>query len=92
MENTLYKKTVVVVAVALVFAIGAITTNTTFNNATGQEVIENQSTMFPNNTETIQDLENLTGSDSAILANDTTISNPNNTLENSLATNEYQSN
>ena len=88
MENKPYIKTV---AVAFIFAIGAIMTSIAFNDAVGQGVVVNQSTMLPNNTETAQNLENLTGSDSAILANDTNISNPNNTLENSLATNEKQS-
>ncbi|MBA3976648.1 MAG: hypothetical protein H0X50_00440 [Nitrosopumilus sp.] len=88
MENKPYIKTV---AVAFIFAIGAIMTSIAFNDAVGQGVVVNQSTVFPNNTETAQNLENLTGSDSAILANDTNISNPNNTLENSLATNEKQS-
>ncbi len=88
MENKPYIKTV---AVAFIFAIGAIMTSIAFNDAVGQGVVVNQSTVFPNNTETVQNLENLTGSDSAILANDTNISNPNNTLENSLATNEKQS-
>jgi hypothetical protein len=89
MENKVYKKTL---TIALIFAVGALMTNIASNTATGQGVIENQSTVFPNNTETAQDLENLEGSDSAILANNTDISNPNNTLENSLATNENQSN
>ncbi len=89
MENKVYTKTL---TVAMIFAVGALMTNIAFNTAVGQGVIENQSTTFPNNTETAQDLENLEGSDSAILANNTDISNPNNTLENSLATNENQSN
>ncbi len=88
MENKPYIKTV---AVAFIFAVGAIMTSIVFNDAIGQGVVENQSTVFPNNTETAQNLENLTGSDSVILANDTNVSNPNNTLENSLATNEKQS-
>ena len=83
MENKVYTKTL---TVAMIFAVGALMTNIAFNTAVGQEVIENQSTTFPNNTETVQDLENLEGSDSAILANNTDISNPNNTLENILAT------
>ena len=89
MENKVYKKTL---TVALIFAVGALMTNIAFNSAVGQGVVENQSTAFPNNTETAQDLGNLEGSDTAILANNTGISNPNNTLENSLATNENQSN
>ncbi len=89
MENKVIKKTL---TVALIFAVGALMTNTAFNTAIGQGAIENQSTAFPNNTETIQDFESIEGNDSAILANNTDISNPNNTLENSLATNENQSN
>ncbi|MBA3750748.1 MAG: hypothetical protein H0X03_07675 [Nitrosopumilus sp.] len=88
MKNNLYKKTLV----GVIFVLGAVLTSISFDNVLGQQVLENQSTVFPNNTETIQDLENLTGSDQSILANDTTISNPNNTLENSLATNQNQSN
>jgi len=88
MENNLYKKTIV----GVIFVLGAVMISISFDNVLGQQVLENQSAVFPNNTETIQDLENLTGSDQSILANDTTISNPNNTLENSLATNEIQSN
>jgi hypothetical protein len=89
MENKTYKKTLII---ALIFAAGGIMTNMAFNNAIGQGAVENQSTLFPNNTETAQDLETLAGSNTAILDNDTNISNPNNTLENSLATNENQSN
>jgi hypothetical protein len=48
--------------------------------------------MYPNDTETIQDLEGIEGSNDAIFANDTNISNPGNDLEDSLATNENQSN
>jgi hypothetical protein len=87
MENIPHKKTLV----ALIFALGAFMTNIAFNDAAGQGVVENQTAVFPNNTETEQDLSNLEGSDSGILANDTNISNTNNTLENSLATNENQS-
>jgi hypothetical protein len=88
MENNLYKKTIV----GVIFVLGAILTNISFDNILAQPVVENQSAAFPNNTETIQNLENLTGSDQSLLSNDTAISNPNNTLESSLATNQYQSN
>ena len=87
MENTkLYKKAVF----GVVFMLGALMLNGISSNAMAQT--ENQSQEFPNNTETVGDLENLTGSDQSVIANDTSISNPNNTLENSLATNENQSN
>ncbi len=39
---------------------------------------------FPNNTETIGELDKLLGSDTAIILNNTNISNPNNTLPNSI--------
>ena len=87
MENIkLYKKAIF----GVIFMLGAILLNGISNNAMAQT--ENQSQQFPNNTETVGDLENLTGSDQSIIGNDTTISNPNNDLDNSLATNENQSN
>jgi len=86
MENIkLYKKAIFGVIIML----GAVMLNGISNTAMAQ--IENQSQEFPNNTETVGDLENLTGSDQGLMGNDTTISNPNNTLVNSLATNENQS-
>jgi hypothetical protein len=45
---------------------------------------------FPNHTETIEDLEKLLGSNTAIIINDTKISNPNNTLLGSMFTNMEQ--
>ncbi len=87
MENIkLYKKAIF----GLIFMLGAVMLNGISNNAMAQT--ENQSQQFPNNTETVGDLENLTGSDQSVIGNDTTISNPNNDLDNSLATNENQSN
>jgi hypothetical protein len=87
MENIkLYKKAIF----GVIFMLGAVMLNGISNNAMAQT--ENQSQAFPNNTETVGDLENLTGSDQSIIGNDTTISNPNNNLDNSLATNENQSN
>jgi hypothetical protein len=87
MENIkLYKKAIF----GVIFMLGAVMLNGISNNAMAQT--ENQSQQFPNNTETVGDLENLTGSDQSIIGNDTTISNPNNDLDNSLATNENQSN
>ena len=87
MENIkLYKKAMF----GLIFMLGAVMLNGISNNAMAQT--ENQSQQFPNNTETVGDLENLTGSDQSVIGNDTTISNPNNDLDNSLATNENQSN
>ena len=87
MENIkLYKKAIF----GVIFMLGAVMLNGISNNAMAQT--ENQSQQFPNNTETVGDLENLTGSDQSVIGNDTTISNPNNDLDNSLATNENQSN
>ncbi|WP_458746982.1 hypothetical protein [Candidatus Nitrosocosmicus sp. T] len=80
MEN----KTIIVAA----FTFAAILMSFSFGNALAQ----NTTSMYPNNTETIQDLEAIEGSNNAIFANDTNISNPANNLENSLATNENQSN
>ncbi len=48
--------------------------------------------MYPNNTETVGDFEVIEGNDTAVLDNDTTISNPANDLEDSLSINENQSN
>jgi hypothetical protein len=39
---------------------------------------------FPNNTETIESLDKLLGNNTAIILNDTNISNPNNTLLDSI--------
>ncbi len=87
MENIkLYKKAIF----GVILMLGAVMLNGVANNAMAQD--ENQSQVFPNNTETVGDLENLTGSDQGIISNDTTISNPGNDVENSLATNENQSN
>lgn len=52
----------------------------------------NQSGINMSAPETAGELENLTGNNTQILENDTSIGNPNNTLLNSLATNENQSN
>jgi hypothetical protein len=85
-DMKLYKKAIF----GVIFVIGAIIINGAFNNAMAQT--ENQSQLFPNNTETSGELGSLLGSDQSIMTNNTSISNPNNTLENSLATNENQSN
>jgi hypothetical protein len=42
---------------------------------------------FPNNTETIAALDNLMGDDTAVILNGTNISNPNNTLLDSISVN-----
>lgn len=71
-----------------VFTFAAILMSFSFGNALAQ----NTTTMYPNNTETIQEFEAIEGNNTAIFVNDTNISNPANNLENSLATNENQSN
>jgi len=53
------------------------------NNDIGRQVYSQQTTdnMFPNNTETATEFENvIEGNDTAVLENDTNIGNPNNTL------------
>lgn len=51
----------------------------------GNAIAQNTSTVYPNNTETIQDFE---GNNTAIFKNDTNTSNPANDLEDSLSINE----
>jgi hypothetical protein len=62
----------------------ANTTTTTSNQTSGNTTGANQ-------TETLQQFAKLTGSDQNIISKDRSISNPNNTLGNSLATNQFQS-
>ncbi len=71
-----------------VFTYAAILMSFSFGNAFAQ----NTTTMYPNNTETIQEFEAIEGNNTAIFVNDTIISDPANNLENSLDTNENQSN
>jgi hypothetical protein len=56
------------------------------NNDINKQAIAQLTTQnpFPNNTETIEDLEKLLGNNTAIILNDTHISNPKNTLLDSL--------
>ncbi|MDQ4073910.1 MAG: hypothetical protein M3162_06350 [Thermoproteota archaeon] len=77
----------------IVFIIGGIFTGIGIDNGFAQNATNGSATsLYPNNTETIQEFENIEGNNSAIFSNDTNISNPANNLENSLATNENQSN
>ena len=71
-----------------VFAFAAILVSSSLGNAFAQ----NTTDMYPNNTETVGDFEVIEGNDTAVLDNDTTISNPANDLEDSLSINENQSN
>jgi hypothetical protein len=57
----------------------------------GNAIAQNTSTMYPNNTETIQDFEGAEGNNTTIFENDTNTSNPANDLEDSLSINEYES-
>jgi len=65
--------------------------STTGNQSSASTNGGNQSSSSANQTETLGTLANLTGSDQSIISKDQSISNPNNTLGNSLATNEFQS-
>lgn len=58
----------------------------------GNAIAQNTTDMYPNDTETVEDFEVIEGNNTAVLDNDTTISNPANDLEDSLSINENQSN
>ena len=58
--------------------------NDVHRQANAQPTTQN---LFPNNTETIAALDNLLGDDQAIIINGTSISNPNNTLPDSIMVN-----
>jgi hypothetical protein len=57
----------------------------------GNAIAQNTSTMYPKNTETIQEFEGAEGNNTAIFENDTNTSNPVNDLEDSFSINEYES-
>jgi hypothetical protein len=60
------------------------------NNDINRQAIAQPTTtqnLFPNNTETIAALDNLLGNDTAVILNGTNISNPNNTLLDSITVN-----
>jgi hypothetical protein len=64
------------------------------NTTTPTTAASNQTsgnTTGTNQTETLKQLDKLTGSDQNIISKDRSISNPNNTLGNSLSTNQFQS-
>ena len=87
------KKTIVV---AIFIAAAAIMTYIGYNEvmaqSTGnQTAAGNTQEQNQSQAETLNSLGNLTGSDQSIMSKDKSISNPNNTLGNSLATNEFQS-
>lgn len=71
-----------------VFTFAAILMSFSLGNA----VAQNTTDMYPNDTETVGDFEVIEGNNTAVLDNDTTISNPANDLEDNLSINENQSN
>ncbi len=97
MENKHFNKKTLVIAIFILVA--AIMTYVGFNEVFAQSTVNqsaattasgNQS-QFIKHAETLKKFENLTGSNQKFFTNDKSISNPNNTLGNSLATNKYQS-
>jgi hypothetical protein len=100
MENKYFDKKTIVVAIFIVAA-AAIMTYIGYNEVVAQPTgnqttagTGNQTTAGTGNQsqpETLASLGNLTGSDQSILSKDKSISNPNNSLGNSLATNQFQS-
>jgi hypothetical protein len=74
--------------IVAVFTFAAILMSFSFGSAFAQ----NTTDMYPNDTETVQDFEGISGNNTGILENDTTISNPVNDLEDSLSINENESN
>ncbi len=104
MENIHFNKKKVLIAIF--FLAAAIMTYVGFNDVFAQQLSGNQSasasgnqsasasgnqSQFIKHAETLKKFENLTGSNQKFFTNDKSISNPNNTLGNSLATNQYQS-
>ncbi len=97
MENKLFNKKTIVVAIFILAA--AIMTyvgfNEVFAQSTGNQsaatIASGNQSQFIKHAETLKKFENLTGSNQKFFTNDKSISNPNNTLGNSLATNQYQS-
>ncbi len=107
MENKLFNKKTIVVAIFILAAaimtyVGfnevfaqpsgnqSAATTASGNQSAATTASGNQS-QFIKHAETLKKFENLTGSNQKFLTNDKSISNPNNTLGNSLATNKYQS-
>jgi hypothetical protein len=73
---------------AAVFTVVAILMSFDYGIAIGQ----NTTSLYPNNTETIQEFEQIEGNNTQIFDNDTNISNPSNNLEDSLQINQNESN
>lgn len=74
--------------IATVFTFVAIFASFSFGNA----IAQNATSMYSNDTETIEEFEQIEGNNTQIFDNDTNISNPTNNLEDSLAINENESN
>jgi hypothetical protein len=77
------------ISIGLFMFATAVFSFTGFNDIYAQTTTGNQSS--GNQSETINSLANLTGSDQGIISNDTSISNPSNNVGNSLGTNQFQS-
>jgi hypothetical protein len=77
-----------IVAVSITISVLSLTTVFLYigNNDINRHAIAQLTTQnpFPNNTETIESLDKLLGNNTAIILNDTNISNPNNTLLDSI--------
>ena len=87
MENALRKIAVVSITLSILSltAVLLYTGNNDINRqANAQPTTQNS---FPNNTETLAALDNLLGDDQAVIINGTSISNPNNTLPDSIMVN-----
>ena len=70
-----------------ILAVAVVLTSISSGNAIGQ----NTTSLFSNDTETLQEFEHLEGNNTQILDNDTNISNPGNDVEDSLSINENES-
>jgi hypothetical protein len=85
MENALKRKiasvSITISVLSLTAVVLYIGSNDINRHAIAQLTTENS---FPNNTETIEDLDKLLGNNTAIILSDTHISNPKNTLLDSI--------
>ena len=91
MENKHLDKKTIVVAI-FIAAAAAIMTYIGYNEVMAQPTAnQTAGTANQSQAETLKSLENITGANQGILSKDKTISNPNNSLGNSLATNQFQS-
>jgi hypothetical protein len=84
------KDTLKIISAAVSITISLLTLTAVFlnigNNDINRYAIAQLTTenFFPNNTENIEELDKLLGNDTAIILNNTNISNPNNTLVDSI--------